>query len=155
MAAKRKPKPKTAMWTCPKCGVKLVSRNLSHSCGDFSIEKFLAGKSARGRALFDRFVQLIAGCGPYDVAPAKTRVAFMTKVRFASVNRVGDDSIDVHLVLPRAIESARFRRVEQLGKLYVHHLRLSDDADFDRELAGWVRASYHEYGEREWLRGAR
>ncbi len=143
---KRKP-----LHTCPTCGVKLVVRNLSHSCGDFSIAKFLDGKSTAGRALFDRFVRAIAACGPYEVAPAKTRVAFLVAVRFASVNRIGDDSIDIHFVLPEALESPRFKRVEHLGKLHVHHLRLTRPKDIDRELRGWLRRSYVEYGERQWL----
>jgi hypothetical protein len=104
------------LWSCPRCGAKLVSRNLAHSCGDYSIHRFLAGKSRAGRLLFERFASLIAKCGPCSVAPAKTRVAFMAQVRFASVNRVGTDSIDVHFILPRALESARFRRVDALGK---------------------------------------
>jgi hypothetical protein len=44
----------------------------------------------------------------------------------------------------------RFRRVERLGKLTVHHLRLSRPADFDRQLERWLRA-YVEYGQRGWL----
>jgi hypothetical protein len=139
------------MWVCPKCGVKLVAKNLSHACGDYSIEKFLEGKTEQGRKLFELFVKQIAACGPYSVAPAKTRVAFMTKVRFASVNRIGKDAIDVHFVLAHKLKSKRFKRVEQLGKLYVHHLRLTNEADFDDELAAWIRLSYQEYGEREWL----
>lgn len=138
------------MWECPKCGAKLVARNLSHSCGDFSVEKFLEGKSATGRRLFHAFERAIAECGAYDVAPAKTRVAFLAQVRFASVNRVGDEAIDVHLVLPRKIESARFRKIEKIARLYVHHLRLSK---IDTELKGWIQASYREYGQREWLKG--
>ena len=128
-----------------------MSRNLSHACGDFSVEQFLAGATERGRDLFARFVALVAKCGPYDVAPAKTRVAFLARVRFASVNRVGKDSIDVHFVLPRALRSARFRRVEKLGKLHVHHLRLACREDFDAELQAWLRDAYVEYGERTWL----
>lgn len=140
-----------SLWECPRCGVKLLSRNLSHSCGDFSIERFLSGKTERGRELFASFLALVAECGPYDVAPAKTRVALMARVRFASVNRVGKDSIDVHFVLPRAIRSDRLRRREQVGKLHVHHLRLTRAEDFDGELLEWLRASYVEYGERTWL----
>ena len=140
-----------ALWMCPQCGVKLVARNLAHSCGDYSIEKFLAGKSKIGRTLFNRFVALVGKCGLYDIAPAKTRVAFLSKVRFASVNRVNKDSIDVHFVLPRAVRSRRFRRVEPVGKLHVHHLRLATAEDFDNELMDWLRASYVEYGERVWL----
>ena len=139
------------LWKCPKCGVSLVSRNLSHACGDYSIAKFLQGKSDRGRALFGKFEALIARCGPYEVAPAKTRVAFLARVRFASVNRVGGDAIDVHFVLPRALASRRFRRVEKVGNVWVHHLRLAGVRDFDRELARWLREAYAEYGEQRWL----
>ena len=140
------------LWSCPRCGAQLVSRNLAHSCGDYSVDKFLTGKSKAGCRLFEGFVRLVAKCGPYRAAPAKTRVAFMAQVRFASVNRVGDDWIDVHFVLPRALVSGRFRRVERLGKLYVHHLRLEHPEDCDRELMDWLRAAYVEYGERAWLR---
>src|SRR5262245_26119 len=82
------------LWECPRCGAKLIAKNLSHSCGAYSMEKFLEGKSDIGCDFFNRFVTLIAKCGPYEVAPAKTRVAFMAAVRFASVNWVGRDFID-------------------------------------------------------------
>lgn len=112
------------------------------------MEKFLAGKSDAARGLFDRFVAMIAACGDYLVAPAKTRVAFQARVRFASVNRVGDDAIDVHFVLPRRIDARRFRKVEKIGNVWVHHLRLARVDDFDHELQAWLRAAYREYGER-------
>lgn len=141
------------LWVCPRCGAKLVTANLSHACGDHSVAAFLAPATDDARRLFDRFVALIARCGPYDVAPAKTRVAFLAKVRFASVNRLGERSIDVHFVLPRRVASARFRRVEPVGKVFVHHLRIERDEDLDDTLAAWLRASYREYGERRWLEG--
>jgi hypothetical protein len=128
-----------------------VARNLSHACGDYSVARFLASKSDHGRDLFERFVALIRNCGAYQVAPAKTRVAFMVAVRFASVNRVADRFIDVHFVLPRELASSRFRKVERVDSVYVHHLRLTDPRDFDRELGAWLLASYVEYGERRWL----
>src|SRR5262245_7066499 len=106
------------LWECPECGAKLVSRNLSHSCGDWSVKKFLASKGTNARALFERFVSLISALGPYNLAPAKTRVAFMARVRFASVNRVSEEAIDVHFVLPRALASSRFRRVERVGNCF-------------------------------------
>ena len=143
---------KPGHWTCPRCGAKVVARNLSHSCGAYSVGAFLRGKTDVGRDLFSRFVALIARCGRYEVAPAKTRVAFMASVRFASVNRVGRDAIDVHFVLPRIVDSPRFRRIDHLGALHVHHLRLRERREFDRELAGWLRESYREYGQRGWLK---
>ncbi len=135
------------LWKCPRCGAKFVQRNLSHSCGRHSIDDFLAGRGPQGRTLFTRFAELIAKCGPHDIAPAKTRVAFMARVRFASVNRVTDEAICVHLVLPRKLESSRFSRIDRVGKVYVHHLRLERDGDFDSELQEWLRESYTEYGK--------
>lgn len=78
------------LWTCPKCGRKFVGRNMWHACGDYSVEGFLEEKGDRAPELFDGFEQLIAACGPYEVAPAKTRVAFMARVRFAGVNAISD-----------------------------------------------------------------
>ena len=78
------------LWPCPKCGRRFVSANMWHACGDNSIEGFLEGKGERARQLFHRFQELIAECGPYEVAPAKTRVAFMARVRFAGVTAVSD-----------------------------------------------------------------
>ena len=143
-----------SLWQCPSCGARLLRKNLSHACGDHSVAS-LRGKSERGRRLFAAFAAMVARCGPHHVAPAKTRVAFQALVRFASCNRVGDDHIDVHLVLPRRLTSPRFKKVEHLANVYVHHLRLGADAELDAELQSWLEASYHEYGEREWLRSAR
>lgn len=102
------------------------------------MEKFLSGKGPRAQELFDSFARLIATCGPYDVAPAKTRVAFMASVRFASVNRVSAIGIDAHFILHRPLASPRFRRVERLGKLYVHHLRFTDPSQMDDEVRRWL-----------------
>src|SRR5512132_4594183 len=77
-----------ALWTCPKCGRRFVGKNMWHACGNYSVEGFLEGKGARARELFEGFERLIAACGPYEVAPAKTRVAFMGRVRFAGVHHV-------------------------------------------------------------------
>jgi hypothetical protein len=61
-----------------------------HPCGDHSVETLLDGKGDLARGLFDRFESLITACGPYEVAPAKTRIAFMARVRFAGVSAISD-----------------------------------------------------------------
>ncbi len=130
------------LWSCPECGAKLVQRNLSHACGDFSVERFLAGKGERARALFERFEALVARCGPYERAPAKTRVAFMVRMRFASVNGVSERGLRAHLCLPRRIDSPRFTRVEPIGRILGHHFRVASPDELDDEVLGWMRESY-------------
>jgi hypothetical protein len=81
-----------------------------HACGDYSLEKFLEGKGVRARELFDRSESLIAACGPYELAPAKTRVAFMARVRFAGVNAISERGMTIAFGLPRPPRHPRIRR---------------------------------------------
>jgi hypothetical protein len=140
------------LWTCPKCGRRFVSRNIWHACGDYSVERFLEGKGLRARELFDRFEALVAACGPYEVAPAKTRVAFMGRVRFASVTTVSDRGMTIAFGLPRALSDPRIRKVERIGPTwYVHTMRVTSPGELDHEILEWLRESYHQMGMQERL----
>jgi Domain of unknown function (DUF5655) len=122
-----------------------------HACGDHTVERFLEGKGSRARELFDGFETLIAACGPYEVAPAKTRVAFMARVRYASVNALSDRGMSIHFGLPAPLHHARIRRVERIGNWFVHHVRITTPEQLDEELLGWLRESYQQTGLEERL----
>src|SRR5262245_3508831 len=85
------------MWTCAKCGHKFYNTNQSHSCGSHTVDDFLKGKTARAIALFRHFLSEYRRIGNFELHPVKTRVALLTKMRFCSINRVGEDFIDLHL----------------------------------------------------------
>jgi hypothetical protein len=140
------------LWTCPKCGRRFVGRNMWHACGDYSVEGFLQGKGDRARELFEGFERLIAACGPYEVAPAKTRVAFMGRVRFAGVNAISDRGMTIAFALPEPMPHPRIRKVEHIARgWYGHWMRIADPAELDDELLGWLRESYREMGMQERL----
>jgi hypothetical protein len=120
---------------------------MAHACGPHTVEAFLASKGARARALFDGVERMIASLGPYEVAPARTRVAFMVRTRFASVNRLSDRAMSIHIVLTRRRDHPRVRKVEPVGDLYVHHLRISSLSELDDELRDWLAESRREMGE--------
>lgn len=130
------------LWSCPKCGAKLVGRNLWHACGPYTVEAFLAGKGPQARALFQRFVELVGRCGPCELAPAKTRVAVMVRVRFASVSSLSERGMTIAFGLRRRLHHRRIRRVEQLGQWFSHVLRVSAPEELDEELLGWLKESY-------------
>ncbi len=88
-------KPPNPLWTCPKCGAKLVSKNLSHSCGNATLDDWYARMSPRARQLYDRFEQMIAESGEYHVSPAKTRIAFLCRVCFASISSISDAGMTI------------------------------------------------------------
>ena len=54
---------KKPLWTCPRCGQRFVTPNMLHSCGTWTIERFLEGKGPKARAFFDRFVELAGRSG--------------------------------------------------------------------------------------------
>jgi hypothetical protein len=101
-----------ALWTCAKCGRPFANRNQSHSCGRYSVEEFLKGKSSHTIELYNRFVQAVQECGTIIVAPAKTRVGFQVRMIFAAVNKLGEHGLTAHVVLARRLEHPRFIKVE-------------------------------------------
>jgi hypothetical protein len=139
----------TPLWTCPKCGAQLVTRNMWHACGPYTVDSFLADKGPRGRELFARFVELVESCGPVIPAPARTRVAFMVRVRFAGVDQLTERSMAAHFGLPYALPAhPRVRKIDYYPpSWYVHTLRVTSVDELDDELRGWLCESYRLMGE--------
>lgn len=141
------------LWRCPECGARFVNRNQWHSCGEATLADWLVDLGSSGRALYDRFERLIAQCGAYEVAPAKTRIAFMARVRFAGITRLGDQGMTCTFALPRPLDSPRFRKVEEVVPgWFAHYLRVTRPDELDDEVAGWIRESYRLMGMQERLR---
>jgi hypothetical protein len=131
------------LWTCPKCGAKLVTPNMWHACGAYTVEKFLEGKSPKAREMFQRFADLIGKCGPVTTAPAKTRVAFMVRVRFAGVSNVSDRGITIAFALRRPLKNPRiFKVVKYNPRWYGHYVRIKSLDELDDELATWLCEAY-------------
>jgi len=136
------------MWTCPRCGHHFYNTNQSHSCGWYTVDDFLKGKSAYSIGLFNTFLEEYRKIGPFELHPVRTRVALLTKMRFCSVNKIGTDYISIHLVLTQAYEHTLcFYKIEYLNRFFVHHARLHDDEDFSAELKYFMTMAY-EVGNR-------
>ena len=139
------------LWQCPSCMREFVTPNMPHSCGRFSVEQFLQGKSAHSIALYQQFSELVHACGPIKIAPAKTRIGFQVRMIFAAVNRLSDRGLRAHVVLTRRLEHRRFSRIEMMTpKCYVHHFTLESLDDCDGEVQSWLCEAY-KVGSQEHL----
>ena len=138
------------MWTCPKCKHQFYNKNQSHSCGNYTVDDFLAGKPANGVALFNIFLAAYQKIGPFELHPVKTRVALLTKMRFCSVNKIGENYMDIHLVLTQLINNAScFYKIDNLAnRFFVHHCRIYDKYDITDELRKYMAMAY-EVGNRK------
>ena len=140
------------LWTCPECGAKLLTKNLWHSCGEATLEDWKARMGPKARALYDRFEEMIAACGPYHIGPAKTRIAFLGKVRFAGIQSLSERGMTCTFAMPEALESGRFARVWEVAPgWWGHRLRVTDPEQLDDEVQGWLHESYRLMGMRERL----
>jgi len=116
---------------------------MPHSCGRFSVETFLAGKSAGAVALYERFSALVHECGQVKLAPAKTRIGFQARMIFAAVNKLNEHGLEAHVVLTRRLSNRRFKRIEMMSpKCYVHHFKVETPSDLDEEVAEWLCEAY-------------
>ena len=141
-----------SLWTCPRCGVKLVTKNLWHSCGRATLDEWKRKMGPRALVLYERFGQLIGRCGRYHVSPAKTRITFLGRVRFAGITRLSEDGMRCNFALPYALRSPRFAKVsEVVPGWWSHELRISDPRELDGEVLGWLRRSYRLMGMQERL----
>jgi hypothetical protein len=138
------------MWTCPKCNHQFYNKNQSHSCGSYSVEDFLAGKPVKSIDLFNFFLAEYRKIGSFDLHPVKTRVALLTKMRFCSVNKIGIDHIDIHLVLTELFEHTLcFYKIDNLAnRFFVHHARIYNNEDISDELRKYMAMAY-EVGNRK------
>lgn len=140
------------MWTCPKCKQRFVNRNQWHSCGQSTVDKFLADKTEIAIRLFRDFIDTCK-FGDFEIHPAKTRVALVGKMRFCAINRLGKDFLDGHLVLPeRHAHTVCFYKIDQFGdRAFVHHFRLYSKDDITEELLKYLKKAY-DVGQRRHLR---
>jgi hypothetical protein len=143
------------LWMCPKCDRQFVNLNMPHSCGPYSVQQFLAGKSPTAVSLYEHFSALIHNCGPVKIAPAKTRIGFQVRMIFAAVNKLNDQGLDAHVVLTRHLKSPRFRRIEMMTpRCYVHHFKIESLGELDEEVEEWLREAYR-VGTQQHLSGRR
>jgi hypothetical protein len=129
------------LWTCPRCRRQFKNRNQAHSCGQFTVEQLLDGRSSEVVELYDRFRELVLCCGEVAIAPTKTRVLFKVRTVFATV-AVTRNWLDVALVLDRRLKSRRIRKAQEEYPGIVHFLRVERTEDLNNDLADWLQEAY-------------
>ena len=134
------------LWICPKCGAKLVSRNLWHSCGRFSLESLFANSEERALDLARTYVAMLHTLGDVQVIPQKTRLVCVARVRFSGLEPRKDGFL-ANFALHRWLASPRIVKTVDYGPRWrVHYLRVRAEADLDDELIAWLQEAHDVVG---------
>lgn len=147
--------PLPEIWICPRCGARLVSRNLWHSCGPFSLESLFANADHRALDLARRYVALLHTLGDVQVIPQKTRLVCVARVRFSGLEpRKG--GFLVSFALHRWLDSPRIVKTVDYGPRWrAHYVRVRSDADLDDELIAWLQEAHDTVGLQSDVRRAK
>ena len=100
---------------CPRCGARLVTRNLWHSCGTFTLEGLFPRSEPAVLDLARKYVALLYSLGDVQVIPQKTRLTCVARVRFAGLQPRKDGFL-ASFALHRWLDSPRIIKTVDCGR---------------------------------------
>jgi hypothetical protein len=134
------------LWICPKCGARLVSRNLWHSCGRFTLAALFRGARPGVLALAREYVRMLRSLGDVQVLPQKSRLVCVARVRFAGLYPRKSGFVAA-FALRRWIESPRIVKTADYGPRWRgHFVAAQSHADLDDELRAWLQEAHDTVG---------
>lgn len=135
-----------ALWICPECGARLVSRNLWHSCGRFTLEALFAKSGPGVTSLARACVSVLRSLGDVQIIPQKMRLVCVTRVRFAGLYP-HRDRVTVAFALRRRLRSRRIVKTTNYGPRWQgHFIDILARGDIDDELRAWLQESHDTVG---------
>jgi hypothetical protein len=113
------------------------------SVDEWTVERHLADKPRSVVDLYERFIAIVAACGPHTVGVTKTAIAFKGTRRGFAGAKPRNNSLNGFLDLQHKVRDERFLRVSPYTKsLFVHQFRITDVAQLDDSFAAWVEEAY-------------
>lgn len=109
-----------------------------------SPEQFFAGNEV-GLSAFRKTLAILGGLSGVSTRVSKSQIAFRVDRGFAYLWVPGRylsnpaAPVVLSIVLPRRVESERFKEVVHPSKHWIHHLELNSPEDIDDEVREWLR----------------
>jgi hypothetical protein len=109
----------------------------------WTVEDHLRGKPPVSVALYLRFVQLVAACGPFTYAVAKTTITFKGSRRGFAGARPTERGLTAYLDLTRQVTDPRIiRSSPYTQRLFTHQVRLTRLEELDDDFAELIAEAY-------------
>jgi hypothetical protein len=141
-----------AISICPRCGARLVTRNLWHSCGTYTLEGLFPRSDPAVVDLARQYVAMLYSLGDVQVIPQKTRLTCVARVRFAGL-QPRRDSFLASFALHRWLDSPRIVKTVDYGRRWrAHFVLVRAQSDLDDELGAWLQESHDIVGMQSDLR---
>ena len=128
----------------------VAHRALSSMAGDAGEVDLVAAQYARKenlRPIFDRIAEAIQGFGDeLELSPKKAYVSLRRAKQFGLVQPSTKTRVDVGIQLKGFEATDRLEASGSFNAMVSHRVRISEAAEVDDELVGWLRQAYDAAG---------
>ena len=108
--------------------------------GDDLIDAIYSGPKAGLRPFHDRVIDVANGFGSdVELSPKQAYVSLRRAKQFGTVGPVAGGRLEIGFNLKGVAPAGR---LEPASGMCTHRVRLSDPAEFDAEVVGWLREAY-------------
>ncbi len=102
-----------------------------------------AGPKAALRPIYDALIAAVTGFGKdVEVAPKKSYVSLRRNKQFALIQPSTKTRVDVGINLKGTPPTDRLEASGSFNAMVSHRVRLTDAAEVDAELTGWLKSAY-------------
>jgi predicted transport protein len=112
---------------------------------DEVVDEIYRGPKADLRPIHDALMNAIYDFGEFEIAPKKGYVSLRRKKQFAMIGPATKTQVEVGLNVKGLPDAERLTAVPA-GGMCNYKVRLSNLADVDSELLGWIRQAYESAG---------
>ncbi len=109
------------------------------------LDALYAGPKAALRPIHDVLMEAVHGFGDFEIAPKKTYVSLRRKKQFAMIGPATKTRVEVGLNMKGLDGTARLL-AQPAGGMCQYKVHLTDPAEVDAELIGWLRTAFDAAG---------
>jgi hypothetical protein len=132
----------------PGHGMAIVSTFREQTPDAERFEKQFAGAKAHWRAVYDSLLATLAKHGPVEIAPTDTYISLLRGSAKFGIVALTADRMDVGIKLRGVPADGRFEASGNWNAMVTHRVRVTDAAQLDDELIGWLNRAYDAVGQR-------
>lgn len=115
------------------------------SSTDDVVGELYSGPKAALRPIHDRLMAEIAPFGEFEISPKKTYLSLRRKKQFAMIGPATNTRVEVGLNMKGVPATDRLQELPPKG-MCDYKVKVSDAAEVDAELIGWIRQAYESAG---------
>ena len=109
------------------------------------LDEIYSGAKAHLRSIHDRIMAAVNGFGEFEIAPKKGYVSLRRKKQFAMVGPATNTRVEVGLNMKDVKATGRLTALPP-GQMCQYKVKVTDAAEVDPELIGWIKRAYDAAG---------